>query len=515
MNSEVLQSLRAVSAHVGSLAELFSADTSRDWLVLDACGIHADFSRQHVNQQLFEQLLSAAESVDIASRFTAMSSGSQVNVTEQRAVGHFALRGSSTDAAMSQLAQLQLQRAYKLANDIRGGVHKGSAGHSITDIVNIGIGGSDLGPVMAHAAMRRYSDGPRIHFVSNIDAAHLDACLATVQPSTTLFVIASKTFTTLEIMSNAQRARAWLENAGMDSAAHLVAVTAAPDVAVQWGVPAEQCLHFFDWVGGRFSLSSVIGFSVLCAIGELNFGALLEGMHDMDTHVLDTPLGQNLAVVHGLVWWLNSAVLQRASIAVVPYSHDLRFLPAFLQQLMMESNGKSVHADGSPVEAPTSPVVWGATGTDSQHAFFQMLHQGTQVVPVEFVGVVARTGSDDNAHLQLNANLFAQAQALAAGKSDAQGHKNFAGNRPSTVLMLDELSPRRLGALISMYEHSCAVQGWLMGINSFDQWGVELGKVLAQDVAAELESGTLSANKTMTHPLLEWYLRARKKLLPK
>jgi glucose-6-phosphate isomerase len=199
----------------------------------------------------------------------------------------------------------------------------------------------------------------------------------------------------------------------------------------------------------------------------------------------------------------------------VPYSHDLRFLPAFLQQLMMESNGKSVHVDGSPVDAPTSPVVWGATGTDSQHAFFQMLHQGPQVIPVEFVGVVASTGSDDNAHLQLNANLFAQAQALAAGKLDAQGHKNFAGNRPSTVLMLDELSPRQLGALIAMYEHSCAVQGWLMGINSFDQWGVELGKVLAHDVAAELETGTLSTDKTMTHPLLEWYLRARKKLLPK
>jgi glucose-6-phosphate isomerase len=334
-------------------------------------------------------------------------------------------------------------------------------------------------------------------------------------PSTTLFVIASKTFTTLETISNAQRARLWLENAGMESAPHLVAVTAAPGVAVQWGVPAEQCLHFFDWVGGRFSLSSVIGFSVLCAMGERSFTAFLEGMHDMDTHVLNAPLGQNLAVVHGLMWWLNSVVLQRMSIAVVPYSHDLRFLPAFLQQLMMESNGKSVHVDGSPVDAPTSPVVWGATGTDSQHAFFQMLHQGPQVIPVEFIGVVASTGSDDNAHLQLNANLFAQAQALAAGKLDAQGHKNFAGNRPSTVLMLDELSPRQLGALIAMYEHSCAVQGWLMGINSFDQWGVELGKVLAHDVAAELETGTLSTDKTMTHPLLEWYLRARKKLLPK
>ena len=515
MNSEVLQSLRAVSTHVGSLAELFAADPTREWLVLDACGIHADFSRQHVNRQLFEQMLSAAESVDIASRFTAMSSGAIVNATELRAVGHLALRGSSTDAAMPQLAQLQLQRAYKLANDIRGGVHRGSTGELITDIVNIGIGGSDLGPVMAHAAMRRYTDGPRIHFVSNIDAAHLDDCLSMLAPSTTLFVIASKTFTTLETMSNAQRARLWLENAGMESAPHLVAVTAAPGVAVQWGVPAEQCLHFFDWVGGRFSLSSVIGFSVLCAMGERSFAALLEGMHEMDTHVLNAPLGQNLAVVHGLMWWLNSAVLQRTSIAVVPYSHDLRFLPAFLQQLMMESNGKSVHVDGSPVEAPTSPVVWGATGTDSQHAFFQMLHQGPQVIPVEFVGVVASTGSDDNAHLQLNANLFAQAQALAAGKLDAQGHKNFAGNRPSTVLMLDELSPRQLGALIAMYEHSCAVQGWLMGINSFDQWGVELGKVLAHDVAAELETGTLSTDKTMTHPLLEWYLRARKKLLPK
>ncbi len=515
MNKEVLQSLRAVSAQVGSLAELFAVDAARDWLVLDACGIHADFSRQHVNQQLFEQLLSAAESVEIASRFTAMGSGAIVNTTEQRAVGHLALRGSSTNSEMSNQAQAQLLRAQKLARDIRGGAIKGFSGQMITDVVNIGIGGSDLGPAMAHAALRPYHNGPRIHFVSNIDAAHLDDCLSTLEPSTTLFVIASKTFTTLETMSNAQRARVWLENAGIDSAPHLVAVTAAPDAATQWGVPAKQCLHFFDWVGGRFSLSSVIGFSVLCAIGEDHFGALLEGMHDMDTHVLTTPAGQNLAVVHALMWWLNSAVLQRTSVAVVPYSHDLRLLPAFLQQLMMESNGKSVHADGSAVDAPTSPVVWGATGTDSQHAFFQMIHQGTQVIPVEFVGVVASTGSDDNAHLQLNANLFAQAEALAAGKFDAPGHRNFPGNRPSTVLMLNELSPRHIGALIALYEHSCAVQGWLMGVNSFDQWGVELGKVLAHNVAAQLESGTLSANKTMTHPLLEWYLRARKKLLPK
>lgn len=515
MNKEVFQSLRAVASQVRSLPELFESDADREWLVIDACGVHADFSRQNIDRRLFDELVSAAVSVGITEKFSSMSAGEHLNETENRAVGHLALRGSATNEVMSSLANQHMQQAMGLAKSIRNGLLTGATGKVFTDVVNLGIGGSDLGPAMAATALRRFTSGPNVHFVSNIDSSDLDDCLKNLSPDTTLFVVCSKTFTTTETMTNAQSARTWLRESGIAVDKHFVAVTAQPENAAQWGIASDRCLQFFDWVGGRFSISSVVGFSLMCAIGEEHFQDFLTGMNEMDKHVLSSAPEMNLAVIHGLIWWLNAAVLDRSSVAVIPYSYDLRRLPSYLQQLVMESNGKSVETNGAIVTQSTSPVVWGETGTNSQHAFFQMLHQGTQVVPVELIGVVRTLGTNDEAHDQLNVNLFAQAEALAAGQISPDGHRNFSGNRPSTVLMLSDLSPHSLGALIAMYEHSTAVQGWLMGVNSFDQWGVELGKVLARSVGETIKSEAPADKKTMTHPLVDWYINARKKLLSK
>jgi glucose-6-phosphate isomerase len=351
-----------------------------------------------------------------------------------------------------------------------------------------------------------------VKFVSNIDAADLDEALHGAHPETTLFVVSSKAFTTLETMHNAERARRWTQATVSDWARHFVAATSHAEAALNWGIQKDHCLEFFDWVGGRFSLSSVIGFPVMCSIGGDQFSEFLAGMSEMDHHVVTAPGKVNLPVMHALIWWMNSALHSFPTVAVIPYSHDLSRLPAYLQQLVMESNGKSVGVDGRSVLGGTSPVVWGEAGTNGQHAFFQMLHQGTQVVPVEFVTTGASLGTDNEAHDLLFANVIAQSEALAAGRAHSEPHKSFEGNRPSSVLVLDELSPRCLGSLIAMYEHSATIQGWLMGINSFDQWGVELGKVLAIDAASAIANASQLDTKTMTHPLLNWYISIRKKL---
>jgi glucose-6-phosphate isomerase len=435
-----------------------------------------------------------------------MKHGDIMNVTENRAVGHLALRDSAPSSHLVALASEQLQKALMLAEQVR-------VQRQFTTIVNIGIGGSDLGPAMAFRALRSFVDGPQCLFVSNVDAADLDAALAGLSPESTLFVVSSKTFTTLETMHNAERARAWVQ-AGIKSewSQHFVATTANPDAAQSWGIPPEHCLQFFDWVGGRYSVSSVIGFTLMCAIGEKQFRNFLLGMHHMDQHAMTAEPSKNLVVLHALMWWINSVIHQHPTVAVIPYSYDLGRLPAYLQQLVMESNGKSVHADGSPIVGSSSPVVWGEAGTNGQHAFFQMLHQGTQVVPVEFVSTVAALGSDQRAHDLLIANMFAQSEALAVGSVDENSHKTFPGNRPSTVLMLDSLTPETFGSLLSLYENSTAVQGWLMGVNSFDQWGVELGKKMALSASAAIDTGTPDESQTMTHPLMSWYLEQRKKL---
>lgn len=513
MDAEVFHSLKNLAQGVAPLVDLFHADPSRsEWLTADACGIHADFSRQRINTTLFEALLQAADVADIHGSFTKMMDGDIMNVTEDRAVGHMALRAPATSSTLAQQAAGQLRRARQLADGIRSGAVNGATGIPFATVINIGIGGSDLGPAMATRALRRFANGPVVKFVSNIDGADLDEALHGAQPESTLFVVSSKTFTTLETMHNAERARHWIQARVPDWSQHFVAATAHAEAALNWGVQKDHCLEFFDWVGGRFSLSSVIGFPMMCAIGGDQFSEFLVGMAEMDNHVVTAPTNVNVPIMHALIWWMNSALHSFPTVAVIPYSHDLSRLPAYLQQLVMESNGKSVGIDGRSVLGGTSPVVWGEAGTNGQHAFFQMLHQGTQVVPVEFVTTAASLGADDEAHDLLFANVIAQSEALAVGRVHAEPHKTFEGNRPSSVLVLNELNPRGLGSLIAMYEHSAVIQGWLMGVNSFDQWGVELGKVLAVNAASAIAGGSQPDTKTMTHPLLNWYISIRKKL---
>jgi len=513
MDAEVFHSLMNVAQGVTSLPDMFRTDPTRsEWLTIDACGIHADFSRQRVNKPLRDALIHSVDIMDIPGSFAKMIAGEVMNATEDRAVGHMALRAPATSSPFALQAAEQLERAKHLADNVRNGTMRSASGEQFETVINIGIGGSDLGPAMATRALRRYAHGPVVKFVSNIDAADLDEALHGVNPATTLFVVSSKTFTTLETMHNAERARSWIQASTSDWSKHFVAATSRAEVAVSWGIHRDRCLEFFDWVGGRFSLSSVIGFPVMCAIGTDQFSDLLAGMADMDHHVVTAPTENNLPMMHALMWWMNSALHMFPTVAVIPYSHDLARLPAFLQQLVMESNGKSVGCDAQPVLGGTSPVVWGEEGTNGQHAFFQMLHQGTHVVPVEFLTTVAPLGSDTAAHDLLFANMIAQSEALASGRSHNEPHKSFEGNRPSSVLVVDELTPRRLGSLVAMYEHSVAIQGWLMGINSFDQWGVELGKVLAIDAASVIVHDSQPDAKTMTHPLLNWYLSVRKKL---
>jgi glucose-6-phosphate isomerase len=388
--------------------------------------------------------------------------------------------------------------------------------------VNIGIGGSDLGPAMAYAALRRYREPIRVHFVSNVDPADLDSVITSCDPKTTLFVVVSKTFTTAETMRNAARAKKWLADSGInDTSQHFVACTSAPDVARRWGIEPNHVLEFWSWVGGRFSLSSVAGFSLLLGIGADNFRRMLHGMHTMDLHFATAELHENVPAVHGLISFMNASIAGWNSIAVVPYSHDLSRLPAFLQQLIMESNGKSVKSNGEPVVLPTSPVVWGEAGTNGQHAFFQLLHQGTHTIPVDFIGVASPSGGDKDAHEELVANMIAQSRALAFGRSREEvedsgsaaqlvNHRVFPGNRPSTTIFATELTPEVLGEIIALYEHSTAVQGWMMGVNSFDQWGVELGKTIAKDVVHSLHhGGGVSQFDSSTNELLHWYLSHR------
>ena len=503
MNAEELQKLRAQVSQSPSIAELFRQEPSRAAMfTIDACGIHADFSRQLISGDLFSSLVDVVESQRIPEKFQSMFGGEIINTTEQRRVLHSAIRAQADANEWSVLAAAQHQRASAFAESVR-------ARADIDVVVNIGIGGSDLGPAMATRALRRFIDGPTVRFVSNIDAADLDAALEGLNPQRTLFIVSSKTFTTVETMHNAERARAWVSASGMDWTSRFAVATANPGAAVAWGVPAEQTFEFFDWVGGRFSLSSVIGLPLMCAIGVNRFNEMLLGMRDMDEHVLRASPAENLPIVHALTWFVNAVLLQLPTVAVVPYSYDLARFPAFLQQLVMESNGKGVAHDGSALSHGTSPVVWGEPGTNGQHAFFQMLHQGTQIVPVEFISTVESLGDDSVAHDLLIANMIAQAEALAAGSSSDNPQERFLGNRPNTVIMLERLDAYSFGALIAMYEHSTAVQGWLMGVNSFDQFGVELGKSMAKIAANAIEKGEADTAHTLTRPLMEWFLHRR------
>ncbi len=468
--------------------------------------IFCDLSKNLIDRKIEFTLIARAARAGLEAKRDAMFTGDAINNTEGRAVGHIRLR----DAFDLEVRPV-LDAFLTYAETIR-------LNDNITDIVNIGIGGSDLGPAFAVRALDQFTNHKkRYHFVSNVDGHEMNAVLRQLKPASTLFIIASKTFTTAETMLNAATARAWfIANGGtvdgsssLDTATHFCAVTTNVPAAKEFGI--NTTFGFWDWVGGRYSLWSAIGLSLAIAIGDKGFRAFLAGAHAIDTHFKTAPLAQNLPVRLGLldVYYRND--LKFSSRCIAPYSSALGRLPAYLQQLEMESNGKSVDINGKPLTMSTSPVVWGEAGTNGQHAFFQMLHQGTDVIPVEFVAVKTPTYDAGNInavsqaihHKALLANVIAQAQALMQGKADAGGHKNFAGNRPSTFILLDALTPETLGALIALYEHRVFVSGVLWGINSFDQFGVELGKVLAKDVETRLASRDASGLDASTAGLLK------------
>jgi glucose-6-phosphate isomerase len=445
--------------------------------------VFADLSKNLVDAQVEQALLALADETGLAAHRDAMFAGERINNTENRAVKHWLLRAprrpnDPDSVAVHETLDAMLAYAERVRADA-----------AITDVVNIGIGGSDLGPQMAVAALEGFgTPGKRFHFVSNIDGHELAAVLQRLRPESTLFLVASKTFTTLETMTNARSARQWFgQQGGRDIARHFAALTTNVAAAREFGITTT--FGFWDWVGGRYSLWSAIGLPIAIAIGADGFRSLLAGAHAMDEHFRTEPLAGNLPARLGLldVWYRNFHGFASRSIA--PYHSALRRLPAYLQQLEMESNGKSVDAQGRPLAYDTSPVLWGEPGTNGQHAYFQMLHQGTDTVPVEFIAVRQPAHALPQHHELLLANALAQAQALMQGRQDAGGHKNFSGNRPSTFFLLDALTPASLGALLALYEHRVFTSGSIWGIDSFDQWGVELGKVLATDIAKRLASG--------------------------
>jgi len=480
------------------LREVFRSDAGRfEALSQQAPHVFADLSKNLVDTATQALLLGLARECQLERHRDDMFAGQPINNTEQRAVKHWLLRvpkGASSDADAAEVhATLDAMLAY--AERVRGDA-------AITDVVNIGIGGSDLGPQMAVAALAEFVlPGKRFHFVSNVDGHELAGVLRQLRPEGTLFLIASKTFTTIETMTNARSARAWFEaQGGKDIARHFAALTTNVAAAREFGIATT--FGFWDWVGGRYSMWSAIGLPIAIAIGAAGFRQLLAGAHEMDRHFATAPLASNLPVRLGLLdlWYRNFCGFTSRSIA--PYHSALCRLPAYLQQLEMESNGKRVDAQGSALSIATAPVLWGEPGTNGQHAYFQMLHQGTDVVPVEFIAVKQALHHLPGHHSQLLANVLAQAQALMQGKTDDGGHKHFPGNRPSTFLLLERLDPTSLGALLALYEHRVFVSGSLWGINSFDQWGVELGKVLAKDIAPRLDSGDLSGLDASTAGLL-------------
>jgi glucose-6-phosphate isomerase len=464
--------------------------------------VFADLSKNLLDAQTERSLFALARETQLEAQRAAMFAGERINNTEQRAVKHWLLRAPRDASDPDSVAVHEtLEAMLAFAERVRGDA-------AITDIVHIGIGGSDLGPQMAVTALEsRCIDGKRFHFVANVDGHELAAVLKQVRPQSTLFLVASKTFTTLETMTNARSARHWFEaQGGGEVARHFAALTSNVDAAREFGITTT--FGFWDWVGGRYSLWSAIGLPIAIAIGADGFRELLAGAHAMDEHFRSQPLERNLPVRLGLldVWYRNFHGFSSRSIA--PYHSALRRLPAYLQQLEMESNGKSVDAQGQPLAFGTSPVLWGEPGTNGQHAYFQMLHQGTDRVPVEFIAVRTPAHGLAAHHDLLLANALAQAQALMQGKQDAGGHRNFSGNRPSTFFVLEALTPASLGALLALYEHRVFTSGAVWGIDSFDQWGVELGKVLAGDIARRLESGAIEGLDASTAGLLE-KLRAR------
>ena len=473
-----------------SIAELCQAPGRLARYSLEVDGLYADFTRHLVTDGIMDALRALAEEAGVMALFKALAAGETVNLSEDRPALHVALRspGLGVSASLRQSFQAERQQLMETAKALREGAWRGETGKPITDVVNIGIGGSHLGPKMACAALRSYAGpGPRVHFIANVDGAEIRRLLAQLLPESTLFVLSSKSFTTSETLANAATALDWLgQGLGLAKPAasrHVLAVTASPEKAAAYGVPPSQTLTFHEGVGGRYSLWSATGLPLAIAIGSDAYGDLLAGAAAMDSHFLEAGAA-SLPMALGLLRvWYNNCLGWRTQ-AVVPYCERLGLLVAHLQQLDMESNGKSAGIDGKPVGVATGPVIWGQTGTNGQHAFFQWLHQGTQAAPVDFIGACKDDASLPEHHRQLNASMIAQADALMAGQPAPGSHRHYPGNRPSSLLLLETLSPRHLGLLIALYEHVVFVQGALWGINSFDQWGVELGKQLAGQILA-------------------------------
>jgi len=515
------------------LRQLFADDPKRgERLTAEAVGIYYDYSKNRITDETMRLLLQLAESSGLHERTEAMFRGEKINVTENRSVLHVALRAPRDEViivdGVNVVAEVHkvLDKMADFSNRVRSGEWKGYTGKRIRNVVNIGIGGSDLGPHMAYEALKHYSDrSMTFRFVSNVDGSEFVELTRDLDPAETLVIVSSKTFTTLETLTNAHSARAWLvEGLGSEEAVakHFVAISTNAKEVEKFGIDTQNMFEFWDWVGGRYSYDSAIGLSLMLAIGPEQFHEMLAGFHTMDEHFRNTPFERNLPVLLGVigVWYNNFFGAQ--TVAVLPYDYYLGQLPAYLQQLDMESNGKHVDLQGRPVNYQTGPIIWGQPGTNGQHAFYQLIHQGTKLIPCDFIGFCQTLNPIGRHHDLLMANFFAQTEALAFGKTAdevaAEGvssslvpHRTFEGNRPTNTLLAERLTPETLGKLIALYEHKVFVQGTIWNINSFDQWGVELGKVLANRIIPELESPEEPklGHDSSTNTLIERYRRLR------
>jgi glucose-6-phosphate isomerase len=533
------KSWSALSAHYETirrlhLRDLFATDPARgERLTVRDVGLLLDYSKNRITDETVGLLIRLAEESGLRSRIDAMFRGEKINVTEGRAVLHVALRAPAGTSYVVDGENVVphvhavLDRMADFSRRIRGGEWKGHTGRRIRNIVNIGIGGSDLGPVMAFEALRYYSErGMTFRFVSNIDGTDFVEAVRDLDPSETLFIVSSKTFTTLETMTNAQTARAWsvqgLEGDERSVARHFVAVSTNVDEVAKFGIDPANMFGFWDWVGGRYSMDSAIGLSTMLAIGPDHFRSLLDGFHQMDEHFRTAAFERNLPVLMGLLGVWYSDFFRAQTVAVLPYEQYLKRFPAYLQQLTMESNGKHVTLDGTEVKVPTGPVYWGEPGTNGQHSFYQLIHQGTSLIPCDFIAFVEPLNPIGRHHDMLLANVFAQSEALAFGRTPEQvraegipdwlvPHRVFDGNRPSTTILTQRLTPETLGRLVALYEHSVFTQGVVWQIDSFDQWGVELGKALAQRIIPELESqiGPAIGHDSSTNNLIRFYRAGR------
>ena len=533
-----LPAWKALEAHYQQIREvhlrqLFAEDPQRgERLALDAVGLYFDYSKNRITGETLKLLVQLAEQAGLRDRIDAMFSGERINITENRAVLHVALRAPANAAItvdgknVVPEVHAVLDKMAGFANRVRSGEWKGHTGKRIRNVINIGIGGSDLGPVMAYEALRHYSDRAlTFRFVSNVDSTDFAEAVQDLDPTETLFIVSSKTFTTLETMTNAHSAREWaLKGLGGDEQAiakHFVAVSTNAKEVSKFGIDTANMFEFWDWVGGRYSMDSAIGLSTMVAIGPENFRSMLNGFHEMDEHFRTAPFDRNLPVLMGLLSVWYGDFFKAETVAVLPYEQYLKRFPAYLQQLTMESNGKHVTLGGDHVNYETGAIYWGEPGTNGQHSFYQLIHQGTRLIPCDFIAFNQSLNPLGRHHDMLIANVFAQAEALAFGKTPEQvkaegtpdwlvPHRVFEGNRPSNVLMGQILTPEMLGKLVALYEHSVFTQGAIWNIDSFDQWGVELGKVLAQRIIPELESTEQPAlsHDSSTNALIRRYRSA-------